>query len=476
MIEINGQQFGESEIKALAKAGVLNIGQKNDPAGSLDATVLQGPYPGPSGSQFGIFSDGTVYPDRFSAMPRTRTFMGALGMPMRNENYQALYEILTGQTAGGTSNAVDFCGNPPEVGDLKTCRQTYAWGSYYVKTKLNQIPAMGMLKNRAEVPAQILNAAPANRSPFIPDAMYSLTDPRSQLRHELYKIGVDMERTSETVVWQGQAGTDNNRTGWFEEFAGLDALVKTGHTDSVTGLACSAADSVVETYGVNMTDDAADGRNIVETLTDLYYAVSTRAEDVGMAGTQFAFVMPKEMFRALTEVWACNYATYRCDGSQGNVVNREGMEIQRLRTGMMSGRYLLIDGVSVPVLFSDGIALTQTGANSWGGDIFILPLSYAGMRTLYLEYFPMDNPYAAEFVNFQGGDEFMTLNNGMYFVTNRNNGNCREYHFSAMFRLILRTPFLAARLDDVYFSYFAQTRRNDPSLTYWYDDGGVTYR
>lgn len=476
MIEIDGKMYSPDEIAVLSKAGMLHTGQKNDPSGSLNAVPLQGPFPGPSSTQFGIFSDGTVEPGRFSAMPRTRTFLSVLGAPRRSEVLDSFYEILTGQTADGTANAADFCGDAPEAGNLKTCKQKYIWGSFFGKTRLNMIPAMGMLKNRTEVPAQILNVAPAQRNPFVPDAMYALTDPRSQLRNELYTMGIAMERSTEVVSNQGQAGVDNSRYGWFKEFAGTDSLVKTGHTDFDNGSVCPAADSWIESFNANIGTTDALGRTIVEALSDHYFTVTERAASVGMADTQFVIKMHPKLWRGLVEVWACNYASYRCDGSQGNPVNREGTDVNRWRTEMMRGKYLLIEGVPVPVVFSDGMAIDRASATEYVSDIEIIPISWAGQRLTYLEYFPMDNPYAMEFVNFQGDGEFKTLNNGMFFVANRNNGNCREYLFSAMMRLILRTPFLAARLDDVRVNDFTGIRGNDPAVTYYYDNGGVTYR
>jgi hypothetical protein len=67
------------------------------------------------------------------------------------------------------------------------------------------------------------------------------------------------------------------------------------------------------------------------------------------------------------------------------------------------------------------------------------------------------------------------MNNGMFLVGSRSTGLCKEYHFQARMRLILETPFLAGRLDDIRFTFRAPIRNSDPADTYYYADGGRTY-
>lgn len=477
-ITIAGKQYTPDELYALGQ--LLNTAQKNDPASTtLTAQTLQGPFHG-NAAQFGIFSGAGVRPERFSAMARPDTFLGAViasGGLNSSRYVNELLEIMTGQTAGGTSNATGFCGNPPTVGTLKTMRRNFTWGSYYVKTNLNAVPQIGLLRDRADIPGRLLNDGPG-ANPLIPDMMYRLTDSQSQLQYELFKIGVDAQRTMELVAIQGQAGTDNSRTGWFAEFAGLDGQITTGIVDSVTSLAAPAVDSTVVAYNADIGGTNADGsgRNFYETFRDTYRGRVVDAERVGMNGTVIGVVMRREQFERAAEVIACQMDIYACEGSGAGVpVNRDGQMVQSRRVEMLNGQFLWSDGERVPVVFSEGIVFEGIANNTYRSDMYFVPFSWNGVPLIRMEYFPMANQYANEFGNAFGMQNITTLNNGMYMVGYRSTGLCLEYHFAARFRLILEIPYLAARIDNIEYSYRLNTRTAHPGQSL-YVDGGISYR
>ncbi len=475
-INVGGKDYTPEELEVLSKAGVLNIGQKNDPASTtLTAQALHGPFQG-NAAQFGLFSYPGVRPQRFSALMRPDSFL-ALPSLTRSEYTNEMLEVMTGQLNMSGTNASGFCGNPPVVGNLKVCKQNYTWGDYYIKTDLNALALIGQLRNRADVPGEILNAGPA-ANPLIPDIMYNLSDARSQLALELYKIGVDMERNTELVAIQGTAATaDNTYLGWFTQFGGLDGQIKTGYTDAATGIACPAMDSAVVSFNADIAGTSADGsgRDIVEVLTETVRGLKRRGMKVGMADSQWAILMRYELFSRLTDVWACTYATYRCTGDTSSPNNRDGMAIQQLRLQMLSGNYLLIDGMQVPVVFSEGIPQETLANNTYKSDIYVVPVSFRGMPLLRMEYFPMDNQYTREFASFTSADNVQTINNGLFLVGRRDTGLCVEYHFQSRMRLILEATFLAGRVDDVWYGFYEPARNALPGASL-YADGGVSYR
>lgn len=471
---IGGKDWTVDELRVLEKAGALAIGQKNDPASTtLGAPALHGYLQG-NANQAGTFSYPGVRPERFSAQVHPRSILKTFGLT-KSEYTDNLIEIQTGQTApGSTTNAAGWCGNPPTVGALKTCQQIYKFGQYYGKTNLNAIPEIGKLRNRADVAGRLLNVGP-RENPLIPELWYTMTDTRSVLHNELYLLGNQGEIDMEKVLWNGTytAAVQNTYYGWMHEFTGLSSQIKTGYTDAVTSVTCPAVDSIVQSFSANITGTDALGRDIVEALTDHYYGVKQRAAAAGMDGVQFVIAMAPEQFRALVDVWACNYATYRCtNGSAGEPVTRDGMAVQNLRIEMFNGQYLLIDGERIPVVLTDGITVERTAANLYLADIFILAVSWGATPLMHIEYFPMDNQYATEYANQNGFKIVDWMNNGLYIVGKRDTGFCLEWLFGAQMRLIVETPFLNARLDDVGFNYFAQTRRPDPGYTTWYADGG----
>lgn len=464
------------EIRELVET--LGLTQKNDPASlTVNTPTLQGPFPGNT-NQLGIFSNPAVRPGRFSALVRPQSLASLIQMT-RSVFHQERLEIMTGVTAAAGTNATGFCGDPPTVGQGKVCEQDYDWGRYDVKTNLESMPEMGTLASRAEVPGEIINAGPS-ANPLVPDIMYSLADPRSQLQYALWRIGVHTERVMGQVLIQGDKTLNSTQThlGWISEPLGLDSMIKTGYTDSKTGIACPAADSAVLSFNADIGSDVAgaDDRNIVLALSDQVWGILDRAAEMNMAGIQIALVGRKELFRALVDVWACNYATYRCSSSNaGQPFTNDVQVTNALRLEMMSGQYILIDNVPIPFVFEEGVPQDVLGGNIFKSDLYIVPIAWDGIPLLRGEYFPMDNEYIKEWGGFQG-EPPAVINNGMYMVVNRNNGFCKEYLFGAKFRFILETPFLAGRVDDIRYTMRAPIRNSNPSDTWFYADGGLTYR
>lgn len=457
----------------------MGFAQKHDPASlTLAAPALHGPFQGNAG-QFGIFADPYARPQRWSALARPPRGIYELATLRRSEFVKERLDLMSGVTAAAGTNASNWCGNPPTVGQGKVAAQDYEWGEYYIKTNLNALPLLGQVR-RGEVPGMVLNAPPESRNPLIPSLMYSLENTRSQLAYELFLIGVHLERTLDSV---GITGDDTQASaatevGWIREFKGLDSQIKTGYTDARTGVAVPAADSAVISFNGNIsgTIGGGDGRNLVQAGSDLVWGLMDRARTFGMDETLFAFVMRKEAFRAVVENWACNYATYRCQSSNaGQPVVNDARDMNQLRLEMMQGQYLLVDGNRIPVVFSEGIPQTSQGNGLFTSDIYVVPVSWAGIPLLVLEYFDMNNQYLQEYAGFVNPDSHRTLNDGLFLVGSRDSGFCEEFLFGARMRLILETPFLAGRLDDIQYSFRAPIRTADPSNTFTYANGGRTF-
>lgn len=478
MIKIGQKEYTEEQVKFLAEEGLLGIGQKNDPAGSTaNASPLHGPFQNLSSTQSGALSLPGGRPGMWNAMARPNSWLDIVSVE-KSVYTNEILDTLTGQTADGSSNATNFCGNPPEPGVLKTARQTYSWGSFYGKTRLNAIAEVGQLKDRGDMARNVLNN-PAVNNPFIPDVMKRALDTNSQFSNEMYTFGNAMERSTEVVSIQGTAGTDNSRYGWFKEFKGLDGLIKTGHTDSVSNLAAAAMDSVVIPFNAAITGTAAggDGRTFTEVLDDTFYALEDRARQVGARGQiQYAIVMRQEMFRKAVEVQANKYWFYKQTGGQYNEINGQATELQNLRLAMLNGQYLISKGTQYPVVFSEGVEFYALGSGNYKGDIYIVPVSWGGVPLLRLQYFPMDNQYSQEFATAFGTTDIQTLNNGMFLVGKRYTPLCLEFHFQARMRLVLDTPWLAARIDDVSFSYTNVATRTALPGSSLYVNGGVSWR
>jgi hypothetical protein len=473
--------FTTEQIKELA--AIFNEVRKNTPASTTlpAGGQLHGPLTDSSGN-WSVLSGLGVRPEMWSAMTRPRSLVRALQAPMRSFNYNELLEIQTGVTPGSGTNATGFCADPPDVtGDMKVCRQNIIFGDYYGKTKLNAIPKVGQVRNYADVTRQIINAGPGE-NPLIPDFMYRLDDTQSVLQYNLWLFGQSVELTLERVLIQGNSTLTsvNTQLGFISEFDGLDRLIKTGYTDAVTSKECPAVDSYVLDFEAalgNTIPGDAESRYIQDALNDMIYALNTRAEDNTVNDFVLAVVMRKELFRRITDYIACNYASSRCSVNGTNTrLNIEGSDFIRLRDGMRTGKYILVDGVEYPVIFSTGIDLEGTAQDTFRTDIYFVPISGKGRPLTYLEYFPMDNPYATEASNFPVEGRRAAYNNGLWMAGVEETAMCNEYHFASRMRLILDTPFLAGKITDITFTYDTDMTRDPYSGESMYADGGVSYR
>jgi len=456
--------YSASEIADIAKALGLSAGQKADPLHGLNYNAT---------STYGIFSGAGVRPQMYSTLARPMSLARVLPATPSNIQ-QELLEIHTGVTTTTDTNAADFCADPPGTGAAKVCRQQVLWGKWFKETGINVIPQIGGIRNRADVMREIVNAGPSE-NPYVPETVFGmrLTGGLSQLAYELYLLGVDLERSMEKVLVSGNNATayTSTQTGWTAEFNGLDQWIKTGYTDSVTSQACAALDSVVYSYSTTLAG------TIVTYLNDLWLSVTQRADIMGMPGTQWAFVMRPELFRALVDVVSDQYSTVRVTGGQYEEANRNSEAVVARADAMLQGRYLLVLGQVVPVILSHGPEFTTTANNTYRSDIYLVPLSWQGGPLTRLEYFDMSNTYLAEFDGFVGSNA-RALNNGL-FLAGRLEGSssafCPKFQFASQMRLIMETPHLAGRIDDITFSYTAQTR-NPYAGESLYADGGVTYR
>lgn len=424
MVTINGKSFDASELEALAKAGVLQIGQKNDPLSmTINSQPPYGPYQDGSGRS-GVFSVPGIRPELFSAFQRPFSLARILGVRLSDIANEKI-GIMTGITDAEGTNPSDFCGQPPVAGQFKLCKQNYIWGNQFWKTRLNNVADAGERVDYADTAKRIEQLA-MTENPLIPGVLTSIDISNRAgllLANELFQLGVAIERSLERVLVQGNqtqapAATE---TGWIREFAGLEQQIITGRVDMDTGIACPGADSTVISWGTGI-DASVGGRTFVEMLTDLVFEKKLEGERMGFEGLQFVWVMSSKLFRALTYIWACQYWTYRCQASASNLNYTEGPEVRRLQLEMYQGRYLLVDDVAIPVVFSDGIRSTRASATVWTDDnMFLLPVSWAGGRLLNLQYKNMANEDAMSFGNFGGGNDVWTINNGMYLMKGRSN-------------------------------------------------------
>jgi len=163
---------------------------------------------------------------------------------------------------------------------------------------------------------------------------------------------------------------------------------------------------------------------------------------------------------------------------QGNEqVNVDAQDQVRFRDEMRAGRYLLIDGERVEVVTDDGIPElngNESGAfprGCFSTDIYFIPMSVLGGQAVtFLEYFQYTNPAVTEALGLVLGRI-----DGAFLTWPRQTNQCFVFQSKIEPRLVLRTPWLAGRLQNVVYCPVQHTRDAFPDEPY-FADGGKTSR
>lgn len=456
MPELTNEQFNT----------LLQLAVKHNPVQAVGH-----PMHGPGGA----FSEPGVKPGMWSTIQRPMTFASAL--PMFKSEYQnELVSILTGQLDATGTNPTSVCGTAPVIGQLKKATWQRTFGNFYFSTEKVIVPEIGKLNNRADMERQILNMA-GTTDPFVPDL---LNRPglnfRSELTHQLFKLGNQVGRAVAPVNITGNNTLTNAQTtrGWIKEFDGLDRLIATGYANINPSVPAPAVDSLVQAWGTDI-DGTVNGGNIVNMITNMQFSRDSLNNDLGIVA-QYALVMDRRLFRALAYKFAVTYASVLYPGTAGDPINRTAEAIEARFNLMWNNQYLEIQGVNFPVLFTAGteVAVSNLSGNDLVGNIYGVPLTANSVPITYYEYFPMDNQFITEWNSMTNTTGRAVLNNGLYMTATRSDGFCEELIVTMQPRLMLDAPFMAWKLTDITFNGYIGYRDWNPSGTFHYN-GGVTY-
>jgi len=192
--------------------------------------------------------------------------------------------------------------------------------------------------------------------------------------------------------------------------------------------------------------------------------------------------MRPQLFDELVKVWPIRYyqeGLVQMNNFAAGEVILSGVETTELRDRMRNGRFLIIRGQQIPVFLDNAIAESNNindanlNAGQYASDIYFIPLTVlGGLPVTWWEFFNQGNLNAQAVQNISGGQTW-TTDNGMFrWFFNTKNG-CFEWWFRVEPRLILRTPYLAGRIQNVAYEPLQHTRDWEPTQPY-FTDGGRT--
>lgn len=468
----------------------ISIGAKHNPGSTTPGQAIHG--------STGLFSEPGLEQDMFSTViTPMQGLASALPVQPQGSSRPAdpqyggfdapLFGVITGVTdEGDVTEPTDYCDDQPEGGLLELCILTAPYGRIGRGFKI-QLDEVGRLVNRGEqTDLQVLNPLLNTPNPFsypsnIPNGAGGAL--MNELNARMIVAATQLQRKVAPIIWQGNPNLTQGQSG-YQEFTGMETLVNTGKV-SIDGIACPAADSHILNFDFELINGA--GRDIARYLDNAIYYATDQAQKMALDPVTFAFVMREDQFEELTRFYAVRYyqqvlaATLGDAGaSQGGRYLLNGTEMTDMREQMRQGQFLPVRGQRIPVLIDNSIpeknstTNAELAAGQFAADIYCVPMTVMGGRpVLYWEFFNQANGQANQLVNFMQDPFVRWTDGGIFEWRYRQRNGCYEADFTMRPRIILRTPFLATRIQDVSYEPLTHSKQWEPDSDYFFA-GGAT--
>jgi hypothetical protein len=421
----------------------------------------------------GIFGAAGLDRDVFSTRVVPRGLLAPGILPARGvTDTNPITAYLTGITAPTGSEPSTPCVECIKAGNIKSCYQGTVFGLVCRETDELNLADVGKSINRGEFfdLRMVNDPLLAEGALWVPDSVPKAA--QDVLNREVLArwltLGAAFEQTLARMVFTGNPA--NNVGTGYAEFRGLELLVATGYVDVLNGTSCPSLDADIKNFGhLSAESNAA---SLFNHLTWLYRFVKHNATTMGFMPVQWAFVMQDSLFRIITNLWPCVYASFQCNATANDINNNiDGMQARVMADEMYNGRFLTIDGERIPVILDDAVPM-QTSADgfnvppgSFDSDIYLLPFTVrGGLPVFYMEYFDYQAPNAVMQAISDGGRWLWTKNQTRF---------CVSWVSRIEPRLRLLTPHLAGRLQNVRWTPLQMFRQPLTNQGYFVDGGNV---
>lgn len=434
------------------------------PATTSNFTPLHGPG--------GIFTSPGL--EREIVTAHVRPFGFAKDLPLLPSVYvNPRFGALTGYTDVDGDQPDNACEDAP-AGYVKSCTLTARFGRLRFDTQTIEMDDVMLKLHRGDFTDLILMGRVLGLSELEPSGMNENQILDIVTMSEMVGAAVQTERNLNQQIWQGAIGTAN-------QFPGLDVQIATGQKDADTGTLCPALDSDVKDFDYDAIDGT--GRDIVEYLSMLAYYLQYNALTMGLEPVSWTIVMRPQLWFELTAMWPCAYNTTKCSPTvaTNSTVFLDGRENTMERDSMRQNMYIDINGTRFPVVIDTGIYEhnnindANLAAGEYASTIYMVPTTIRGtMPVTYREY--VDYRAAqSDVALLSGSNTFFWTDQGVYSWAYEETKWCYKLSLKTEQRVVLRTPHLAGRIDNVKYTPLQHVREPDPDNPY-FADGGVSLR
>jgi hypothetical protein len=376
-----------------------------------------------------------------------------------------MFPAITGWGADSGTEASGVCddciSNTPQ-----TCIQTATFGRICRETEEMEINEIIQRINRGVMTDLRIHGSILGPGPFQPINANGSQWLKTAVHASMVSAGVSLQRKISQMIWSGNPA-NNSAGGGYKEFPGLDMLIATGKQDAETGALCAALDPDIKSFNYN--DVCGTSPDIVEYISMMEIFLRHNAERMGLMPVQWVLAMRPELFFELTACWPCKYLTFRCEdaaGANATVIN-DNVNVS-LRDNMRNGNYLLVNGRQIPVVTDDGIFESNNAndanleAGQFASDIYFIPLTSRGMPVTYWEHLDYTTT-SAESVFMNGTQNWWPTDGGRFLWNSQQQSWCFKLQLKTEPRIIMRTPQLAGRIQDVMYSPLQHLRSPFPT-------------
>jgi len=392
---------------------------------------------------------------------------------------QPFFSAISGFTDDVGSEASENCADNPRA-YMKACDLTAQFGRVARDTGTIEVDKVMLKKNRGDFTDLQLYGQILGMSGFTVEGMTQDQILNLVTKAEMVTATVSLERKLSKHLWQGSIFAN---TGGYKEFPGLMYQVATGQMDAHSGTLCPALDSDVKNFSYQNVESRNTLRDIITWLGAMMAYLDFNAETMGMTPVDFVICMRPELWFILSAMWPCGYNSTGCStgvtGIDSVVPGLDAADMTALRDEMRRGKFIDINGRRYPVITDTGIYEgnntnnANVAAGFYSSSIFILPLRAGGLTTLYMEH--VDYRQASADTALLGAPVPFWSDGGMYFWALEAVKWCYKLSVKTEQRVILRTPQLAGRIDNILYrptQHFRSPYPDDP----YFVDGGVSMR
>lgn len=391
-----------------------------------------------------------------------------------------LFPALVGQGAASGSEPSDACGDPKRAGAKQLGTLTAQFGFLQRGTNTIDPSRIIQLINRGEfTDLQLIGSLLSNQTGMAPGGLDNSANVlNNAIYSEMNGVGVEFERVLSTQLWQG-AIANSNGSG-YKEFPGLDAQIATGQKDAINNVTVPALDSYVTSFQYQRVDSTGN-RDIVEDLSMMEFYLYDLANQTGMS-VEWVIVMRPNLWQELTSVWPIAYNTNRGGILAGNErLMIDGGDMIAQRDAMRRSMTLEINARTYRVVLDNGInektniTSGSVPAGNYASSIYMVPVRVNGLPMTRIEH--LDYRVIAQYLGQTGELANKTMfwsPDGLFLWVYRDlPGFCFDLVARTEQRVVLQTPHLAGRIDNVLYAPVTHLREPDPASPYFVQ-GGVS--